>query len=107
MAYSLIYITTSDVKEARSIARRLLEERLVACANIVPGVESHYWWKGDICESTEALLFVKTTDSKTSDVISKVKSIHSYDVPAISVIKISDGNTDFFEWIKEETGDKE
>jgi len=107
LAYSLIYITTSDVKEARSIARRLLEERLVACANIVPGVESHYWWKGDICESTEALLFVKTTDSKTSDVISKVKSIHSYDVPAISVIKISDGNTDFFEWIKEETGDKE
>ena len=107
MDYSLIYITTPNVKEARDIAQNLLEKRLVACVNIVPGVESHYWWNGDICESTEALVFAKTTEEKTEDVISEVKEVHSYEIPAISVLKISDGNTDFLKWIENETGDLE
>ncbi|MDO8886549.1 divalent-cation tolerance protein CutA [Candidatus Oleimmundimicrobium sp.] len=105
MSCFLIYITAKDIKEARSIAHDLLEKRLVACVNIIPGVESYYWWKGNICESTEALLFVKTTEDRVKDVVSEVKNIHSYDVPAISAIKISAGNAEFFNWVKDETGD--
>ncbi len=105
MTYSLIYITASDIKEARFIARDLLEKRLVACVNIVPGVESHYWWGGKICEGTEALIFAKTTESKARDVILEVKEIHSYKIPAISVFNISGGNMEFMDWIEKETGD--
>ncbi len=105
MDYSLIYITTPNIKEARDIAQDLLKKRLVACVNIIPGVESRYWWNGDICESTEALIFAKTTEEKAKDVISEVKEIHSYETPAVSVFKISGGNTEFLRWIENETGD--
>lgn len=102
MVCNLIYITASNIEEARRIARSLVEKRLVACVNIVPEIESLYWWEEKVCEDKEVLILAKTTKAKTKQVIEEVKKIHSYKVPAISVFDIVEGNEDFLEWITSE-----
>lgn len=100
--YISVYITASSLKEANWIAKNLVEKRLVACANIIPKINSIYWWEGKICEDQEALIFVKTTKKLAKEVIREVKEIHSYDVPAIAVLEILKGNPDFLKWISQE-----
>jgi len=107
MAYSLIYITASNIEEARRIAKMLVEKRLVACANIVPKIESLYWWEGKINCEEEALIFAKTVREKVKNVIEEVKRLHSYEVPAIVSFDISEGNEDFLDWIFGEVEGKE
>ncbi len=94
-----LYITPKDITEAQNIAQALLEERLIGCANIIPSVESRYWWEGAIAKDNEALLIAKTKKSLVKKAISKVKSIHSYSVPCINVIPIIDGNPDYLKWL--------
>ena len=101
--YVLVYITASGPEEARSIAKTLVEKRLVACANIVPKIESIYWWKGKIFEEGETLILAKTTRKKMQAVISEAKAIHSYEVPDITVIEILEGHPSYLKWIREET----
>jgi periplasmic divalent cation tolerance protein len=103
---TLIYITTANKEEAISISRALLAERLVACVNIMDHVLSMYWWMGEIEHNAEAVIIVKTRTSLQNLVISKVKSLHSYDVPAIVCIPMTDGNPDFVDWITAETTPK-
>ena len=98
-----VYITTKDVKEARKLASLLLEERLVACANIVPEIESSYWWKGKIEEKKESLLVVKTRKELAKKIIEFVKKNHSYSVPCVNVIPIIEGNPEYLRWVDEET----
>ena len=76
--YSLIYITTSGYSESEKIARTLLEERLVACTNIIPQITSLYLWKGEIEEDSESILIAKTKKDKVEEVIRRVEEIHSY-----------------------------
>ncbi|MDI6689113.1 MAG: divalent-cation tolerance protein CutA [Actinomycetota bacterium] len=102
MAFSLIYITAANIDEARRIARTIVEKRLVACANIVPRIESFYWWQGKICEDEEVLIFAKTEMRLVKEVLSEVKGLHSYEVPAILSFDISEGNPDFLDWIAQE-----
>ncbi len=104
MAYNLIYVTAPDIEEARRIARTLVEKRLVACVNILPQIESVYWWDEKFCEDKEVLILAKTTKAKIKQVIEKIKKIHSYKVPAISVFDIVEGNEDFLNWILSEVG---
>lgn len=101
MSY-LVYVTTANLDEARKIGRKLVEKRLVACANIVPKIDSIYWWKGEVCQEEEALIFLKTTSEKVEGVIKAIKELHSYEVPAIVAIEISTGNPDYLRWISEE-----
>lgn len=98
----LVYAITANLDEARKIGRKLVEKRLVACANIVSKIDSIYWWKGEICQGEEALLFLKTTSEKVEEVVKAIKELHSYEVPAISYFKIAGGNPDFLRWISEE-----
>ncbi|MDI6891921.1 MAG: divalent-cation tolerance protein CutA [Actinomycetota bacterium] len=107
MVYSVVYITTSDIEEARRIAKTLVEKRLVACANIVPEIESLYWWEGKINREKEALIFVKTVREKVKNVIEEVKKLHSYEIPAIVSFDVSEGNKNFLDWISEEVVGKE
>ncbi|MDD1763385.1 MAG: divalent-cation tolerance protein CutA, partial [Methanobacteriaceae archaeon] len=81
--YSLIYITTSGEEESKKIAKKLLEERIVACANIIPSMKSFYWWEGEIEEDTESILILKTRSDNLDTIIRRVKDIHSYDIPCI------------------------
>jgi periplasmic divalent cation tolerance protein len=102
-AYLVVFITTSSYDEARKIASALVDQRKAACVNIVPKVTSLFRWKGKIEEAEESLMVVKTRAELFTDVVSTVKSIHSYEVPEIIALPIIEGNADYLAWLKEET----
>lgn len=97
----MVYITASDKTEAEKIALTLLEERLVACVNIVDGVQSYYWWQGAITADSELLLLAKTTTSLVEMLIERVKTLHSYQTPCITVFPIIAGNAEYLRWIEQ------
>lgn len=97
--YSMIYITARDLKEARRISQALLDKKLIACANIIPKIESGFWWKGRIEKCNESAIICKTKNKLVKEVIAEVKKNHSYDVPDIIEIPIKSGNRDFLRWI--------
>lgn len=98
-----LYITASSELEARSIGHSLLKDRLVACVNILPSIQSLYWWNEEIQDDTETAFFAKTTEDKVERVIDRIKELHSYDVPCIVSLPIETGNPDFLKWVVEET----
>jgi len=97
--YIIILITAKDKKEAQKIARGLLEAKLIACANIVQGVQSLFWWQGKIDSSKEILLVLKTKKILFKRISAKVKSLHSYQTPEIIALPITDGSEDYLKWI--------
>ncbi len=103
-AYLVVFITTSSYEEARKIAGTLVDRKKAACVNIVPKVNSLFRWKGKIEEAEESLMVVKTRAELFPDVVSLVKSVHSYEVPEIIALPIVEGNPDYLEWLKKETG---
>ena len=96
----IIFVTCATSGEARRIAARILEKRLGACANIMRGVESRFWWKGRIDNAREVLLMVKTTAVNFKKIEKEVKRLHSYDVPEIIAVPIVAGSREYLEWIK-------
>ena len=104
--YAVIYITAKDAEEARRIARKLVEERLAACANIIEKVSSIYWWRGEIVEDEEAFIIVKTLKEKVPAIVKRVKEIHSYQVPEIIALEITEGSEDYLRWLREEVGEQ-
>ena len=107
MTAKLVYITAPNRQAAIQIARVLVGERLAACANILDGATSIYWWNDEMQEDQETVIFLKTTSSKVSALISKVLEIHDYVCPCIVTIPIEDGNPAFLQWIGAETGDSQ
>lgn len=97
-----LYVTAPSKREARRIAKALLDARLVACANIFP-IESHYWWKGNLESARETAIIMKTTRRLAKRAIAEVKRLHSYDVPCVVAWKIVEGNADYLDWIEAET----
>ena len=102
--HSVLYMTARDMDEAGRIVKRLVEKRLIACANMFP-IRSIYRWKGNIEDSEEVGMLIKTKSSLVPKIIREVKLIHSYDVPCIISLKIDRGNKDFLRWISDETSD--
>ena len=100
--YIVIFITTATTNEAQRISKVLLEQRKVACVNIVPRVNSLFWWENKVDLAHESLLIVKTKASLLNEVIKVVREIHSYDIPEIIALPIIGGNQDYLEWIGEE-----
>ncbi|OGQ07834.1 MAG: hypothetical protein A3G32_03415 [Deltaproteobacteria bacterium RIFCSPLOWO2_12_FULL_40_28] len=100
---SLIYVTVANLDEAKKIAKFLVTEKKVACANILPGATSIYHWEGKLEETTECVLIAKTKTSLVDDVITVVKKLHSYSCPCIVSLSIDNGNPDFLAWIEKET----
>ena len=98
----LVYITTASEDEARRIGRAMVERRLAACANVVPAIGSYYWWEGRLVEEGEALLLLKTLPEAVGAVMQAVRELHSYQVPAISVVPLSDLNPAYLAWMREE-----
>lgn len=101
-----IYITAKDKKQARDIGKTLVTEKLVACVNIIGGVNSLYFWEGKLCDDTEAVLIAKTVDANLEKIVTRVKRLHTYKVPCIVALPIAGGNEDFLRWIKNEVGAK-
>lgn len=98
-----IYITAKDKNQARDIGKTLVTENLVACVNIIGGVNSLYFWEGKLCDDTEAVLVAKTVDMNLEKIVNRVKKLHTYKVPCIVALPIMGGNKDFLDWVMSET----
>ena len=99
--YALLMISTiGSEKEACRVARSLVEERLAACANVIPGVRSFFFWKGGICEEKEALILIKTMNRKAKKIMDKIKEIHSYEVPEIIFFRVEKGEKNYLKWVE-------
>jgi len=101
--YIVIYITTGSVNEAEKIGRALVEEKLAACSNIISPIRSIYRWQGKICDDKEALMVLKTRKKHFEQIVKRVETLHSYDVPEIIAIPIIEGSSKYLSWINEET----
>lgn len=92
-------ITVGELRQAEEIAKRLVEERLAACVNILPSVRSVYRWKDRVEESTELMLIVKTEQRIFEKMKRRVLELHSYELPEIIAINISEGLESYLDWI--------
>ena len=91
--------TFPDAETAQRIAEQLVREHFVACANILPSVQSVYEWQGRLEKTEETVVFLKTTSTRWPDLQVKLKSIHPYDVPEIVAVRISDGLPEYLRWV--------
>jgi periplasmic divalent cation tolerance protein len=102
LEYIVVFITTNTTGEAQQIARLLLERRQAACVNIIPEVDSRFWWKGKLDSAQESLLVIKTRTSQLPEIVDLVKGVHSNTVPEIIALPIIGGNQDYLDWIDKE-----
>jgi periplasmic divalent cation tolerance protein len=100
---SVIYSTTDTLGTAKTIARSLVKEKLVACVHIIPKIESIYRWQGKIEEASECVLLVKTSERNVQKTIQKIRSLHSYKIPEIIVFPPVDGLKEYLDYIEAET----
>jgi periplasmic divalent cation tolerance protein len=96
---NVVYMTFGNKKEARSIGKILVEERLVACVNIIDSVNSLYIWQDKLQDDQEVIMIAKTASDRMEMVIERVKALHSYECPCIVGLQISAGNPEFLNWI--------
>ncbi len=99
----LVYTTWPSVVEAEAAGRRIVERRLAACVNILPGMISHYWWRGAIERAEETVMIVKTRASLAEAVRAAVKEVHPYETAAIMVLPAEGLDPDYHAWIVAET----
>jgi periplasmic divalent cation tolerance protein len=99
----LVYTTYPSVVEAERAGRLIVERRLAACVNILPGMVSHYWWQGALERGEEAVMIIKTRASLAEKVRAAVKAGHSYTTPSILVLPVEGGDPDYLGWIMAET----
>ena len=102
MEFGVVFVTCSE-KEAKTIAQTVVSNKLAACVNILSQVTSIYTWKGKVEEDQECLLIIKTRKDLFTQLMEKIKSVHSYDVPEIIYLPILDGNPAYLNWIEEST----
>jgi len=102
LGYVVVLITVGSAEEARKIAGVLLKRRQAACVNIVPEVDSHFWWQGRLDSASESLLIVKTKKARLPEVIKSVKKLHSYKVPEIIALPVVGGNKEYLDWLGRE-----
>jgi periplasmic divalent cation tolerance protein len=98
-----VYTTYPSIVEAERAGRALVERRLCACVNILPGMVSHYWWQGAVERGEEVVMIIKTRASLTEQVGAAVKDMHSYTTPAILVIPIESVDKGYLDWLMAET----
>ena len=99
----VVFITTPNRDEAARLADVLVSERLAACVNIVPAIESVYRWEGKVTRDSEALMIIKTTDERYPDVERRVKELHSYSTPEVIALRIEQGSEQYLKWLSYST----
>lgn len=98
-SFAVVLVTAPDLKVARKLAKVCLESRACACVNIIPRIESHYWWQGKVERGNELLLVIKTTRAQLNALEQCVLANHPYDTPEFVVLPIAAGNRRYLEWI--------
>jgi len=104
MSEIVVFITASKEQEAATIARALVEDRLAGCVNIVKNIRSIYSWEGKIEDEREVLMIAKTKKKLFKPLVKKVKEIHSYSVPEVIAVPVTEGSADYLKWLKNVTG---
>ena len=99
--FSLVLVTAPDLKTARKLARAALAARLIACANLVPKIESHYWWQGKLERGAEVLLLLKTSRAKLAGLEKIILANHPYDTPEFLVVPLKAGSQRYLAWLAE------
>jgi periplasmic divalent cation tolerance protein len=102
-----VYMTAENQEEADHISAALIQDNLAACTNIVTGMQSLFFWEGEVQKEKEVVLIAKTHVDCFEALKAKVKSIHSYEVPCIVAMPMLYGNEDFLGWISDETKHKQ
>ena len=98
--FALVLVTAPEIKTARRLARTALRQRLIACANLVPKVESHYWWQGKMERGAEVMLLLKTTVGRLAALEKLIIAQHPYDTPEFIVLGVKSGTKRYLEWWK-------
>jgi periplasmic divalent cation tolerance protein len=98
-SFVIVLVTAPDLKTARALAKAALLARLIACANLIPKIESHYRWQGRIESSAEVLLILKTRKSNLAALEKLVLARHPYDTPEFLVLPLSAGNKKYLDWL--------
>ncbi|MGH0030686.1 MAG: divalent-cation tolerance protein CutA [Myxococcota bacterium] len=101
----LVLVTAPDAETAGRIARALVEERLVACVNVVPGVRSVYRWQGKLEEDAEQLLVAKTRADRCPALAARVEALHPYELPEVLVLPVSGGSQRYLDWVLQESSE--
>ena len=96
--FAVVLVTAPNVKTARMLARTALKARLIACANLIPKIESHYWWQGKIENGSEVLMLAKTTRANLKLLEQLVLAKHPYDTPEFVVLSVAGGNERYLTW---------
>jgi periplasmic divalent cation tolerance protein len=99
--FAVVLVTAPDLKTGRKLARAALEARLIACANLIPRIESHYWWQGKIEAGAEVLLVLKTTTARLAALEKLIVAKHPYDTPEFVVLPITRGNKRYLDWVEQ------
>ena len=94
----LVFVTASNLEEARNLARGILDKHLAACVNIVPGLESHYWWQGKIETAPEVQLVIKTSAEQFDALAEVIRWHHSYDCPEIVAVPPAEISPEYRAW---------
>jgi len=104
--FRVVLVTCATLEEARKIARKVVEKHLAACVNIAThAVESFYTWEGQLENTSEYLLLIKTTEERLSDLQQQVTTMHSYDTPEFIALSIASGSEPYLKWLSESVED--
>jgi len=101
--FLIIFCTTGSEQEAVVLGRTLVEERLAACANSIPQIRSIYRWKEDIRDERETLLIIKSRQDLFEKIRSRIRELHSYEVPEITAVQVDKGDAAYLQWIESVT----
>ena len=97
----IVLVTTANAEGAAGIAEVLVSERLAACVNIVPGIESIYRWEGKVTRDHESLMIIKTTGERYDELEHRVKELHGYSTPEVIAFKIDRGSEQYLKWLRD------
>src|SRR5271156_1499436 len=97
--FSIVLVTAPDLKTARALVKVTLQKKLIACANLIPKIESHYWWQGKIDSAAEVLMILKTQKSKLAALEKLILAKHPYDTPEFLVLPLSAGSKKYLDWL--------
>jgi len=98
--FLIIFCTTATEEEAAVLGRTLVEEGLAACANIIPQIRSIYRWKEEIWDERETLIIIKSREDLFEKIRSRIRELHSYEVPEITAVKVDNGDAAYVQWIE-------